>query len=318
MRRARKKPKGAQEPLLFDLGTDRVVEVGRLRGRLVSAFMKSVRLGRDDDSVYWLLALLRGGQDRSYLGRRCFGSACEDSLSIPAMEMGADLAQRPTPADLPYLLSAIASSRGGKWYWPCGEQYTLARCAAYEGERVLADKTNAELLQLGQTALERKEFRAFFVAYRELKQQRKWNLALLQRLLAAGFGSGDPAAIRIAQLIKLNLWQCATRETNPVWQLMWVLCHGAFPGSLDPVHLEGAADVIARAETRWAAPEIEVIPSYALDGVHTAGDDERFAGTWAGLRNCLAMYATYGRLSPDDAGVLITAGTVVTRRRKGR
>ncbi len=29
------------------------------------------------------------------------------------------------------------------------------------------------------------------------------------------------------------------------------------------------------------------------------------------------MYAKYGRLSPDDEGVLIQAGTVVTRRRKG-
>ncbi len=29
------------------------------------------------------------------------------------------------------------------------------------------------------------------------------------------------------------------------------------------------------------------------------------------------MYTKYGRLSPDDEGVLIKAGTVVTRRRKG-
>jgi len=304
-------------PFLFDVGDDRVAAVTEKRGKCVSALMKSIRLGRTEDSAYWMLALLRGGQDRAYLGRRCFGSACEDSLSIPAMEIGADLAKQPAKASLPYLQSAIASSRGLKWYSPIGKRYTLARCEAYEGLRIWEDKTNDELMRIGETALERKAFVPFFVAYRELKTQRKWNIALLKKLLEAGVQSGIPEAVRLARVIGPNLWQCATRENNPVWQLMWVLCHGPFPGSLDPVNLEGTPEIIERAEARWAAPEIEAIPSWALDGVHTTGDDERFAGTWAGLRNCVAMFERYGRLSPDDEGVLIKAGHPVTKRSKG-
>ncbi len=76
-----------------------------------------------------------------------------------------------------------------------------------------------------------------------------------------------------------HLWQVATRENNLVWQLVWVLMHGPFPGSRDPVGLTGAEQVIARAEERWAQPNLEPVPGWALDGIHVTGNDERFAGT---------------------------------------
>jgi hypothetical protein len=61
---------------------------------------------------------------------------------------------------------------------------------------------------------------------------------------------------------------------------------------------------------------LEPVPSFYLDGVHTIGNDERFAGTWRGLKNCLAMYERYGRLSPEDEGIIVKAGEG-GRHRKG-
>ena len=304
-------------PTLFAMPPDRAGEVNQKRGAIVSALMKSIRLAREEDACYWLLALLRGGQERSYLGRRCFGSSAEDSLSIQAMEMGSELARRPPKAELPYLQSVIASSRGPKWYWQIGKAYTIGRCDAYEGQRVLEDKTVQELEQLCRVSLRDKQFVPFFVAYRELKKERKRNMGLVGELIEAGQASPIPEAHRLAAAMAPHLWQVSTKENNPVWQLVWILMHGPFPGSGDPVDLTGAAEVIARAEARWARPNLEPVPSWALDGIHVTGNDERFAGTWAGLRNMVAMYQRYGRLAPEDDGVLIKTGTVVTRKRRG-
>jgi len=306
-----------RQATLFDMGVDRVAEVTKKRGQIVSGLMKAIRLQREEDSVYWMLALLRGGQERSYLGRRCFGSSCEDNFNIQAIEMASELARRPPKAELPYLQSVIASSRGPKWYWPMAKAYTFGRCEAYEGRRVFEDKTDLELEQLCRVSLREKQFVPFFVAYRELKKERKRNLGLVGELVELGKASQIPEAQRLAAAMAPHLWQCATRETNPVWQLVWVLMHGPFPGSGDPVDLSGAEQTIARAEARWAKPELEPVPSWALDGVHVKGNDERFAGTWIGLRNMVAMFAKFGRLAPEDDGVLIQTGTVVTSRRKG-
>jgi hypothetical protein len=307
-----------QAMFLFDMGVDRVSEVTSKRGPIVSALMKAIRLQREEDAVYWVLALLRGGQERGYLGRRCFGSACEDNFNLQALEMGSELAKRPPKAELPYLQSVIASSRGSKWYWPMAKAYTIARCEAYENQqRVFEDKTVEELEELCRVSLRQQQFVPFFVAYRELKKERQRNAGIVNELIEVGKASPMPEARRLAAATAPHTWQCIRRENNPIWMLVWILSEGPFEGMSAPVDLTGADQTIAAAEARWGKKDLEPVPSWALDGVHTTGSDERFAGTWAGLRNCVAMYAKYGRLSPADEGVLIREGTVVTRRRKG-
>jgi hypothetical protein len=280
--------------------------------------MKAIRLQREEDAVYWMMALFRGGQDRAYLGRRCFGSSCEDNLTLQATEMGSELAQKPAKAELPYLQSVIASSRGLKWYAPVAAPYTLARCEAHENTARPFQRESVERLEeLCRESLQQRQFVAFFIPYRELKKERQRNLRLVGELVEIGKASDIPEARRLATAMAPHLWQCATRETNPVWQLVWILCSGPFPGSAEPLDLTGAEQTIARAETRWAAENLEPVPGWALDGIHTIGSDARFAGTWIGLRNCVEMYQRYGRLDPADAGILVREGER-QRRSKGR
>jgi hypothetical protein len=203
------------------------------------------------------------------------------------------------------------------WYALLAKNDTPGRCQAYKAPRAFEHQTVGELEVICRESLQRKPSVPFFAAYRELERERQKNLGIVKELVAIGKASPIEEARRLANAMAPHIWQCTTRESNPVWQMVWILCEGPFPGSNDPVDLTGAEQTIARAEERWAAPELEEVPSWCRDGVHVSGDDERFAGTWAGLRNCVAMYAKYGRLSPDDEGVLIKAGTVVTRRRKG-
>ncbi len=275
------------------------------RGEVVSALMKSIRLQREADAVYWMKALLDSGVDRGYLGRRCFGSACEDSLSLVAMEMGSGLVLRPSRRnDLPYFESVLASCRAVKWYTPVGSEYTLARCATWEAPRVYRDKTDSELLEIATTALDREDPLLLMQVHRELHARRRGGFVFVDLLVAAAQGRETPVQ-RLAALCARHRWLIVKWELNPVWQLIWVLCRGPFAGSEDPVSLDGLDRLLTEVAQRWEMPDLEPIPAWCLDGVHTVGNDERFAGTWRGLRNMLAMYARYGRIDPADGGILV-------------
>ncbi len=283
------------------------------RRQVVSALMKSIRLQREADTLYWMKALLDSGVDRGYLGRRCFGSACEDSLSLTAMELGSELARRPSRRnDLPYFESVLASCRGLKWYWPVGVEYTLCRCVAWEAQRAYRDKTENGLLEIAARALDREDPLLLMQIHRECHARRRGGYALLDLLVAAAQGRETPVQ-RLAALCARHRWLIVKWELNPAWQLIWVLCRGPFAGSEDPVCLDGLDPLLTEAAQRWEMPDLEPIPAWSLDGVHTVGNDERFAGTWRGLRNMLFMYERYGRLDPADDGILVRpAGSAAT------
>ncbi len=275
------------------------------RGEVVSALMKSIRLQHEADSLYWMKALLDSGVDRGYLGRRCFGSACEDSLSLVAMEIGSELARRPSRRnDLPYFQSVLASCRGLKWYWPVGMEYTLCRCSAWESPRAYREKMENQLLETATRALDRQDPLLLMQIHRECHARRRGGYALLDLLVAAAQGR-DSAVQRLAALCTRHRWLIVQWELNPAWQLIWALCRGPFAGSEDPVSLDGLDRLLTEAAQRWELPDLEPIPAWCLDGVHTVGNDERFAGTWLGLRNMVAMYERYGRLDPEDEGIVI-------------
>jgi hypothetical protein len=253
-----------------------------------------------------MMALIRGGVDRAYLGRRCFGSAAEDSLSLQAMEMGAELMRRPPRhTELPYFQSVLASCRGAKWYWPVGKAYTLSRCAAWETPRDLG--TEADIHSVAESALGRGDAVALMKVHREAGE-RKSAFDFYRWLMARAGELESPEVRRLAAVCKQNSWAVVLKELNPLWQLIWVLCHGAFSGSGDPLDLTGLDHLLREVEERWAAPQLERVPGWALDGIHTReGSDARFAGNWPGLRNMLAMYEAYGRVDPADDGIVVTA-----------
>ena len=275
------------------------------RGQIVSAFMKNLRLGREADAMYWFTALFRSGVDRGYLSRRCFGSAAEDSLSLQALEMGCDLARRPERhSEWPLYQSIVASARGLKWYSPIGAGYIIALSEVWQGPREFRTASEAEVLAIASDALGSRNVFALAKCHRELAERRRGGFELLDLLLAAASRRESPIQ-RLAAVCTQLKWLVVTREINPVLQLVWTLCRGPFPGCEAPVSLDGLDRLHREVEARWAAPELEPIPAWCLDGLHTSGTDRRFAGDWPGCRNMCAMFAAYGRLDPADPGILI-------------
>src|SRR5207245_5671026 len=116
-------PKGELMPFTWD-----VVNSGRLprifRSWSVSSLMKSIRLGRSGDAMYWFSVLHRANVGAGYLGRRLLSSSAEDNLDTDVQLE----AERAMTTDLEGQLWAVyRSALGTKWY-ECedGRAYTRA------------------------------------------------------------------------------------------------------------------------------------------------------------------------------------------------
>jgi hypothetical protein len=301
---------------LFDMPKDRTAEVAEKRSQIASTLMKNMRLKREVDACYWALAFLRGGIDRSYIGRRCYGSSGEDNMSVRVIEMAAELARRPPKVELPYLQAVIAITRGPKWYDMPYRQYTMARLEIFRPGRLWKDESDDRVMQYGEQAILHQSFVDFFRAELEL-WYRKQNVPLTRKLLDAGLSSPVPEVRRLTKCMELHFWFHATRDAFVKWQMGWQLWNGVLPGVDEPIDLSGANDAIALAEERWSAEPMEPIPSWCLDGIHTSGDDPRFAGDVNGVRNMLAMFDRYGRLDPSDAGITVREGQGGKYRKAG-
>src|SRR5438445_1381947 len=90
--------------------------------------MKSVRLGRSSDAMYFFSILKIANVGDGYLGRRLLASALEDNLDVEVQRE----AERAMTADLEdQLWATYCSASGTKWYaTPDGQAYTRARIAA--------------------------------------------------------------------------------------------------------------------------------------------------------------------------------------------
>jgi len=131
-----------------------------------------------------------------------------------------------------------------------------------------------------------------------------------------GEQTAEPVARRLAAIIRRQYgWLGASREKNHLWQLLWTLaCQplesaGRVP---DPAEFRALRE---RAEERLRG-ELEPVPGWARNGIHTGGRDPRFAGSWEGLRNMIAMYQRDGVLDPSRPGVLLHEGQRIRRWRR--
>jgi hypothetical protein len=294
-------------PLFPELAAEnaKAASVVEQRGIVVSALMKSIRLRRDQDAVFWMMALLRAGVDRGYLGRRCFGSACEDNLSLGPIELGSELARRPSrSSEWPYFRSVLASCRGLKWYQLIGTEYILTFCNLWEEPRSLRSCGQEEILQVAAQGIQARDVGTVIRAHRELHERRRGCFDFLERLLHAAVGR-ETAIQRLAAICARHKYYLVTFDMNATLQLIWTVCKGPFCGCEDPVPTSDLTTLVKQAHERWQLPKLEPVPTWACDGVHTIGSDGRFAGSWPGIRNMVEMYRRYGRLDPADPGVLI-------------
>jgi hypothetical protein len=67
---------------------------------------------------------------------------------------------------------------------------------------------------------------------------------------------------------------------------------------IEPVTTEECRELLERAKRRWKKPK--PIPRWCVDGMHSAGDDPRFAGLLPHMVAVCRAFQFYGRVDPSD------------------
>jgi putative ATPase len=120
-----------KRPLLYDKGGDAHYD-------LISAWIKSTRAGDVQASVYYLAAMLEGGEDARFLARRMIVLASEDIGN----------------ADPQALLVAVAAAQAVEHVGLPEARHSLAQAAVYLAR---APKSNASTVALGRAVAEVRE-----------------------------------------------------------------------------------------------------------------------------------------------------------------
>jgi hypothetical protein len=66
----------------------------------------------------------------------------------------------------------------------------------------------------------------------------------------------------------------------------------------EPVFATEVFNLVENAREKWKHPD--PIPRWCCDGLHSAGDDERFMGVWFHMYAACVAFEHYGRLNPTD------------------
>jgi hypothetical protein len=100
--------------------------------------------------------------------------------------------------------------------------------------------------------------------------------------------------------IHLHARTALSADNNFLCQAAWMMAGGYSPiaGQSRPVDTAEVSALLKQARERWKEPK--PIPRWCCDGLHSAGDDPRFMGTWFHMYAACRAFERYGRLDPRD------------------
>lgn len=277
-----------------------VVRIGDLSKE--NALMRSVRLRRPDDALYWSSRLRSDGCGMGKMGKMLFRLALRDNLDIGLMLEAERCAVDPKNADMVALAGRLAQSQK-LWSTREGRQLVQLICSV-QSDLSFRDFTDDELLlrlshAIGDEArfadvikivheiIERSSPRLFTEFASFLDERCKERTAL--RSESGDTGDADMEAA-VGLFVRISggpaKWTVA-EETLAYLVVTWMVC-GVF----------GQGEFCNAPRTR-SGHEIE--PCWA------EAEDRRFESSWDGYANIVMMFDKHGRLEPDDPGVLFLA-----------
>ncbi|MDR3718881.1 MAG: hypothetical protein P4K98_08770 [Bryobacteraceae bacterium] len=274
----------------------------------LSALVKSIRVRRAADAVYWLLYLdgFPEPQHRFRTARRLLIGAAEDGHSIAVMEKV--LRQFPRiskpKAELHELVAeAVRICKVPNWWHPStgGPDYIYSgmigrRQLSYlQGEKSLAAMT--AMLERG---IAEQDKASALAAAMGLSDGKVGATKQAELILTFAKKYQHPLAERLAK-VHLGAKSALSGDYNFLCQAAWMMAGGVSPVAdlYEPVTEEEVAALIDQAVERWERPR--PIPGWCCDGTHSAGNDVRFMGTWHHMYAVCRAFEHYGRVDPDDA-----------------
>jgi hypothetical protein len=275
----------------------------------LSGLVKSIRVRRVEDAVYWLeyLYLFKEAQYRFRTARRLLIGSAEDGHSVAVME---EVARNFTKLCKPqcelvdWVAEAVRICKLPNWWHPAsgGPDYIYHSLI---GQRKWWYKTwehDIETLQKEiRTAIDEKDRTntlGAVGAFADVKppfgatKQAEFLLQQAERL-------GHDLAARLCK-IHLSAKSALSGDNNFLCQAAWMMTGGDSPVAENnpAVTAEECHDLLNKAKDNWRNPQ--PIPRWCCDGVHCAGDDPRFMGMLPEMYAVCKAFEHYGRVDPAD------------------
>jgi hypothetical protein len=275
----------------------------------LSALVKSIRIRRLEDAVYWLVYLdgFKGPHYRFRTGRRLLIGSAEDGHSVAVMEniVGKFWKQTKPQAHVIDLVSEIVRiCKLPNWWHPAsgGPEYIFSSLI---GQRIWLyknwDRTASTVQnEIGKAIAETNRAMAIgaVMAFADVRptfgatKQAEFLLQCAERM------EHDLAA-RLCR-VHLSARSALSGDNNFLCQAAWMMAGGESPVAekILPVTADECCELLERAKERWKKPE--PIPRWCCDGTHSSGDDPRFAGMLPEMWAVCRAFQHYQRLDPAD------------------
>lgn len=277
----------------------------------LSALVKSVRIRRVEDAVYWLVYLDTFGdkRERYRTARRLLIGSAEDGHSIAVMEKAVGnfptFSRRDT--GLVYLVAeAVRICKVPNWWHTStgGPDYIYSGLV---GERELKYFTGVRspenITTLIKRGIEQRNKPMALAGVIGLSDAKLGATKQAELILSLAKRYQHPLAQRLAQ-VHLSAKSALSGDNNFLCQAAWMLAGGESPiaNQIEPVFIEDCYELTEKAKERWRNPR--PIPGWCCDGVHCAGNDVRFAGMWQQMYAVCRAFKHYGRVDPNDEWLL--------------
>jgi len=273
----------------------------------LSGMVKSIRLRRPEEAIYWLVYLdtFQEPEYRFRTARRILIGSAEDGQSISVMERVVESFRRISKAQaaLEELATEVAwICQVANWWHPRtgGHDYIYSgmlghRKLAYRSGTITAESL-PRLIEQGIADREKATGLAGVMALSEIRMGASKQAELLSALAKK---NRHELAERLTQ-VHLRARSALSSDNNFLCQAAWMLAGGNSPVAdvLHPVTSAEVSELIEKAKARWKDPQ--PIPGWCCDGVHSAGNDARFMGTWENMYAVCRAFSHYGRVDPDD------------------
>lgn len=277
----------------------------------MSALVKSIRLRRLDDAIYWLMYLFnsQSKEDRMFrLARRLLVSSGEDGVSIPVMERVARNAPHlwsKEGASLMEFAAEVHRICAVPNWWDAstnGHKYINDYVVAYNRGLYRTDfglHIEEKESLLSKHVKDQDTASALYMYEALMAEESYPKERFCDLLLALAALTGNKDAEALATIHKTNKRAMAW-DSNMLGQALWCLCGNEFnhTHTIEKVMASDVRASLDRAREAWKTPE--PIPEWCCDGIHCGGYDRRFAGTVTDMYAMCSAFNQYGRLDPQD------------------
>lgn len=279
----------------------------------LSGLVKTIRLRRIEDAIYWLLYLdsFKEKQYRFRMARRLLIASAEDGHSIPMMETVVSRFQTACrlQTDLSHLVTdAVRICKLPNWWHSdsggpdyiyqslIGQRAWLYKRWDHSPETVYREIENAIANKNRANAL------GAVMALNE-SPQRVGTTRQAEFLLSLAESPRHELAQRLCK-VHLSAKSALSGDNNFLCQAVWMMAGGVSPIAerMESVASDECNELLARAKERWRNPQ--PIPRWCCDGIHSAGDDARFAGLLPQMWAVCRAFQHYKRVNPQDQWLL--------------